>query len=350
MMPAQCHLVNPIEEKCRWDSLIVHFPDASFFHSSAWAAALIKSYSFKPFYCVWIDNDKPCAIIPILQTKTLLGKRRGVSIAFSDSCEPLYNNPEEFRRAFEGLVEIGRDNKWDSIEIRGGAKVLGAEPYFQKIYTHDINLGLAEKEIFESFRDSTKRNIRNAKKQDVEISHSTTVEALREFYRLNCLTRRGHGIPPQPWKFFCNLQANAFQHDKGFVTLASHKGVVIAANLYLLHGTKAIYKYGASDRKYQHVRPSNIVMWEGIRKCRERGCTTLNLGRTEFHHEGLLQFKRGFGSKETTINYYRYDLSNNRFVSCSAENRMMGLASRVMSRLPIPLLKLAGLVLYKYVG
>jgi len=47
--------------------------------------------------------------------------------------------------------------------------------------------------------------------------------------------------------------------------LASHKGKNIASAVYFHFGDKAIYKYGASDRKYQHLRANNLVMWEAIR-------------------------------------------------------------------------------------
>jgi len=39
-----------------------------------------------------------------------------------------------------------------------------------------------------------------------------------------------------------------------------------------------MYKFGASDSGFQHLRPNNLVMWEGIRHCAERGCERLHFG------------------------------------------------------------------------
>lgn len=349
-MEVNYQLIDPVADERQWDALLSDFPDATFFHTSAWASTLVGAYSFKPFYYVWFDKEKPSAIIPVMQTRTLRGKRRGVSLPFSDSSEPLLNKTCDFRAAFERLVQIGRENRWNFIEIRGGKRFFGAESAFQTIYSHDIDLRRDEKTIFKSFRDSTQRNIRAAERSGIEIVHSTSLDAQKNFCRLNYLTRREHGLPPQPWSFFHHLWSAALKQEKGFIIGVFYHGKAIAASLYLISGKKAIYKYGASDRRYQHLRPSNLVMWEGLKQCREKGCISLNLGRTETQHEGLLRFKRGFGCEETTVNYYRYDLLSNRFVGEPDTGATNGLSSRIMTRLPLFILRFVGNVLYKYAG
>ena len=74
----------------------------------------------------------------------------------------------------------------------------------------------------------------------------------------------------------------------------------IAASVYFHFGKAAIYKYGASDKRYQHLRPNNLVMWEAIRWCIQDGYTSLSLGRTDLDDEGLRQFKNGLGRDGTS--------------------------------------------------
>jgi hypothetical protein len=343
-------LIDPIANGQQWDVMIAEFSGSSFFHSSAWAATLIGAYSFRPFYCAWFNSGNPAALLPIMQTRTISGKRRGVSLPFSDSCEPLFKTPDDFRKTFDRVIQLGSDIRWNCIEFRGGKHLLGKNPHYEEIYTHDIDLDRSEKEILKSFRDSTQRNIRAAEKRGVEVTHSNSLGALQDFYRLNCLTRREHGIPPQPWAFFRHFWSTVLKREMGFISSASFKGKVTAANVYLIYGKKALYKYGASDHAYQQLRPSNMVMWEGAKKCRTIGCTSLNLGRTEKCHEGLLQYKRGFGCKETMINYYRFDMAQKRFVNCRDMKKQYSITHRVFSKLPIPLLRLVGDGLYKYIG
>jgi len=62
----------------------------------------------------------------------------------------------------------------------------------------------------------------------------------------------------------------------------------------------------------------------------------------------LLQFKRGWGCDEQRIDYYRYDLRSDAFVS--GRLSVSGAHTVFFRHLPMPLLKLAGTLLYRHVG
>jgi hypothetical protein len=340
--------INPLADK-RWDEFVESHAKGSFFQQSCWMQTLHESYKFVSHCLAKSDGKQLVAAIPVMETHNCFGRKRGVSLPFSDFCEPLADNENDFKAMLSECIKIGKERRWQYIELRGGETFLKNEAAFETILTHDIDLSQDENAILGSFRDSTRRNISKAQKEGVSVVHETSLESVHTFYRLNCLTRREHGLPPQPWSFFRNLWRLAIDKGNGFVTLAMHGGKPISGNLYLVHGPKAIYKYGASDKNQQHVRPSNLTMWEGIKKCREMGCKTLNLGRTELHHSGLLQFKRGFGCAETTVHYYRYDLKNGVFVK-KGTGTGIGLSAKIFSQLPIPVLRIIGNLIYKYAG
>ena len=129
--------------------------------------------------------------------------------------------------------------------------------------------------------------------------------------------------------------------------LASHKGKNIASAVYFHFGDKAIYKYGASDKRYQNLRANNLVMWEAIRWFSKNGFKEFSFGRTEPENSGLLQFKRGWGTEEKTIRYYKYDLKDNVFVKDRSKPKT---SYTLFKRMPSPLLNLAGAILYRHVG
>ena len=88
-------------------------------------------------------------------------------------------------------------------------------------------------------------------------------------------------------------------------------------------------------------------MWQAIQTFAAQGIEQLNFGRTDRDHEGLLQFKRGWGTTETTLNYYKYNLARKAFV---AEGAGIKTSYSVLKITPLPLLKLAGRLLYRHVG
>jgi lipid II:glycine glycyltransferase (peptidoglycan interpeptide bridge formation enzyme) len=197
-------------------------------------------------------------------------------------------------------------------------------------------------------RDSTRRNIKKAEKEGITVTVSTSPDSMETFCRLNAITRRDHGLPPQPRRFFRCVYDHILSKDMGFIVLASFRGSAIAANVYFCFGDQVIYKYGASDRAYQHLRANNLVMWEAIKWACDHGYSALSFGRTEPENEGLRQFKAGWGAREHLIKYYRYDLQKGAFIK--APVIINPLYKKIFSKLPIPALNMLGSILYRHMA
>jgi len=74
----------------------------------------------------------------------------------------------------------------------------------------------------------------------------------------------------------------------------------------------------------------------------------LHLGRTSLANEGLRRFKLSLGASEEAVRYCRYDFSSKRFVS--DVDRAEGWFNPVFARLPLPLLRLTGRILYPHLS
>ena len=134
----------------------------------------------------------------------------------------------------------------------------------------------------------------------------------------------------------------------GFIVTASVNNIVIAANVYFKFGNEVIYKYGASDKKFQHLRANNLVMWEAIKWSADQGFEKLCFGRTEPENKGLMQFKAGWGAKPYKIYYYKYDLQKNVFTANPSD--INPLFKKIFSKLPLPVLGMLGRILYRHMG
>src|SRR5581483_7530437 len=119
----------------------------------------------------------------------------------------------------------------------------------------------------------------------------------------------------------------------GIVVLASYQGRLIAAAVHFHMGRQAIYKYGASDKSFQHLRGNNLVMWEAIKWHARNGSAHLDMGRTSLTNEGVKRFKLGWGSEEQRIDYVKYDLRQDRFVTDSDES--FGWYNRCFQAMPV---------------
>ena len=318
------------------------------FHSACWARVLSESYGYSPAYFVSFRGGAIEALFPFMEVDSTLTGKRGVSLPFTDYCEPVVPEGLDIRDMVGDIIRFGKEYGWRYAEFRGGGS-LPAEYQPSSTYVgHMLDSGRDEEAILSSFNQGTRRNIRKAEKFGVKVTVSRSLEAVRAFFSLNCMTRRRHGLPPQPFRFFAKLHEHVLLKGHGVVALAEHDGKPVAGGIYFHFGGKAVYKYGASDKRYQDLKANNLVMWEAIRYYAARGCRSFCFGRTEPSNEGLLQFKSGWGTRERTLNYHKYDLGRGAYVTGSLGTH--GLHNSVFSNMPMPLLRLTGSLLYRHMG
>jgi len=307
-------IINPAQ--CPgWNNLLRTHSQTTFFHTANWAAVLNESYQYSPRYFAVIENNKIKTLLSLMEVNSFLTGRRGVSLPFTDQVPLISENSDQFEALLNEIATYGKKTGWKYFELRGEHPSLTQRPSSASFIVHTLDLNKNKSKIFTSFRSSTQRNIKKANRLGTIVKKETSLTAVKEFYRLNCMTRRDHGLPPQPRQFFKKLHEHVFDKNKGFVILSYHQNTPIAGAIYFHFKNHAIYKYGASDKTYQHLRPNNLVMWEAIKWFAENGFKTLNLGRTELTHHGLRQFKRGWGTTEETLTYHKYNLSKDCFVA-----------------------------------
>lgn len=276
-------IVNPITYP-GWDDLVLSTPGHSFFHSSSWARVLSESYGYTPLYFTVIENGNLRALVPVMEVNSFLTGRRGVSLPFTDYCEPIVDEGISFRDLFDQIIDYGKKRDWKYIELRGGSSLFAPDssrlqpptsnlaplsptsdlgpvssfleprtlhlaPVSHSYLGHTLNLTNGEERIFSSFRESAKRNVRKALREGVGVEISNSLESVEEFYKLNCLTRREHGLPPQPYHFFEKILQHIISRGLGFVALASRNDQNIAGGVFFHFGERAIYKYWSFRQK-----------------------------------------------------------------------------------------------------
>jgi hypothetical protein len=337
-------VVNPLHEP-GWDLLLQSSDQTTFFHTSAWARVLSESYGYSPLYFIAIDGGLLTGLVAVMDVKSFLTGNRGVSLPFSDECQPIAKDQETFEKLFNELIAFGRRTGWKYIEIRGGDDFLPNAPSSADYCVHTLELGSDEGIVSQRFKSNIRRNINKAEKEGVTVAINRSREAVAAFYRLHCGTRRYHGLPPQPWPSFEKIYEYIILAGKGFVALAEYQKRCIAGAVYTIFRDQAIYKYGASDRNYLSLRGNNLVMWAAIRWCCRNGIRSLNLGRTASGNQGLLQFKRAWGTTEERLEYRKFVFREDMFVERESNSRSYYSIFRVM---PIPLLRLVGNLLYRH--
>jgi hypothetical protein len=339
-------IIDPTETR-DWDSLLLRTEKTDFFHSSGWAKVLKESYRYKPLYFTSSENGRLHLSLPLMEVHSLLTGKRGISLPFADQCIPFSLDRQILHKAVNMCIDYGRRAGWRYIEWRANSYHDNNVPSWADYYKHEISLSGSEALLFARLIPSNRRNINKAIRAGLYIERSSSWDAVNSFYILNSLTRKRHGLPPQPLRFFKMVFEHIISVGHGLVISASYKNKIIASSIYFHFGKQALYKYGASETGSLHLRPNNLIMWEAIKWYRDHKFETISLGRTEMDNPGLLRYKQSWGAKESRLRYYRYDCKGSSFLA-----NMPGKAfyKKILSRTPMGLLRVIGRLIYRHVG
>lgn len=298
--------------------------------------------------CIGVfEEEKLCAILPLLEVSSWITGSRAVCLPFSDVCGPLLPNDRYQELICQYLSREMLERNWKYVEIRGLVKGCAFLPA-TLFKGHQLKLQDNADEVFRTLKNPTQRGVRKAEREGVTTQRSCTADALNEFIRLNAITRKKHGLPPQPDKFFSNIYSNLLKQDLGFILTAHYRNNTVAAAMFFCFQKTIYYKYGASDERYLNLRPNNLIFWSAIQWGCHEGHNLLDFGRTEVTNEGLLNFKRGWGTAESDLCYYRLQRDGSQGVIDSPG--LLARAKPIFQRLPVPALKLIGKIIYRHVG
>jgi lipid II:glycine glycyltransferase (peptidoglycan interpeptide bridge formation enzyme) len=338
-------LVNPVYDP-EWDRLAISHPNYGFSHSAAWARVLSKTYGHEPVYLGCSRRGELAALIPMMEVRSPLTGRRGVCLPFTDFCGPLEFGEGASGFAMGKLTEVALERQWKYFELRGGRTFQPSTTPGCVFYGHALDLRRGTEDLFARFRSSVRRALRKAGRSGLGVQVTRNREAVLDFYRLHTQTRRRHGLPPQPLSFFLNIHDEIIKAGFGFVVMATKGSHPIAAAVFFHFGKNAVYKFCASDDRYQQFRGNNLVLWEGIRFLTQHGAETLHLGRTSRDNIGLRRFKLTWGTEEETIEYRKFSVAGG--ASVISRHCPSGLHDLVFGSLPLVVNRLAGSIIYPH--
>jgi hypothetical protein len=309
---------------------------------------LHETYGHRPAYFCRLAAGQLAELLPVMEVSSRWTGRRGVSLPFTDFCAPLGGGEGDNHALYDAALAYGRQRGWRYLECRGAVPGCRNALPSLAFYGHVIDLEAGPDALFKGLDGAVRRGIRKAEGARLQIEFGVGLESVRTFYALHCQTRKRHGLPPQPFRFFENIARHVLDQGQGGVFIARAGLTQVAAAVFFHQGRQALYKFGASDYAFQSLRPNNLVMWEAMKRYVGEGFTRLHLGRTSLANEGLRRFKLGFAASEHRIEYSKYDFSRREFVVDT--DRAEGWFNRVFRCLPLPLLRLAGRVLYPHLS
>jgi len=306
-------IIDPTTDH-RWDEFVSDHPFGWICHLSGWGQALERSFKhIKGHYLAVLDEEgmRIRSALPLFEVRSWLTGDRLVSIPFATLCDPLISSSEDFETLMDATLELAATLKISRIQIRARAsdaliqdKRLSSTRFYQH---HYLSLKPEPDKLLKTFnRTCVRQKISRANKSDLTLRRADGKSDLFEFYRVFCMTQKRLGLPPLPYAFFLALWDAFAQTGNAVVFMAEKNGQVIAGIVLFVFGRRASLEVAGWDEAHQKVCPNHYLYWEAIKYARENGCHIFDFGRTSPNNQGLMTFKKHWGTQVIDLPEYQY--------------------------------------------
>jgi hypothetical protein len=341
--------LNPLQD-LRWQRFVDHHPRASLFHTTCWLEALRRTYGYEPVVYTTTPPGKELSNgLVFCLIRSWLSGGRLVSLPFSDHCEPLAVG-DDLAELMDWLKATRHRKRWKYVELRPvspnehahNCDVIKSETFSLQVLDLKPNLDT----LFHNFHKScVQRKIHRAERENLAYEAGRSDELIKKFYDLLLLTRRRHGLPPQPLVWFRNAVTSL--GSRLLIRVASKQGQPVAGIVTIQYRDTLVYKYGASDSRFNNLGGNSLLFWRSIQDAKRDGLVKFDFGRSEPDNSGLVTFKQNWGAVSRPLEYYRLPARQPFHLYSGWRTR---LAKSVFSIMPDSLFTATGKLLYRHIG
>ena len=340
--------VDPITDP-RWRQLVTQRA-TTLFHSTSWLGVLAGTYDFPVRATLVLDDvGRPTAGMAHVTIQDFMDARIN-SVPFSDFCDPLVSDYEQWRTLVDVLLDGRR-----RVDLRClHNEVPLRDDRFSVVdraLWHAIDVRRDEDAIWTALPSSARRALRRARQAGVDVRVAQNESDLQAFYDLHVQVRKyKYGLLAQPYAFVKNIWDTFVETDHGALLLATIGERIVAGVMFLEWQDTLYYKFNASDMAHLDVRPNDLVLWEGMRHAQKRGLDRVDFGLTDSDQDGLIRYKRKYATEEKTVTLLRHQPPGLPSDSDQLARGMLRDVSRLLTDASVPdkVSARAGEVLYRY--
>jgi FemAB-related protein (PEP-CTERM system-associated) len=330
-------------ETVEWDAFVRSTAAGSPFHLIAWKQAVEQTFGHRAHY-LWAGRGGGLeGVLPLFEIRGLLGGRGLVSTPYA-----VYGGicaASEAARTV--LVDAARDLARrigaEYVELRHRVGQTVDLPTKSLYVTFARGLCTSEEENLIAIPRKQRRMTRQGAKHGLRAE--TGLQHLDDFWHVYAHSVHSLGSPVFPRRLFHSL-AHEFGKDCELLTVWKD-GQMQAGVLSLFYEDQVLPYYGGALQDALQYSVNDFMYWELMCHAARAGCRTFDFGRSR-EGTGAYHFKRHWGFEPAPLPYQYILAEGGRMPDLSPSNPKMRLAVRAWKRLPLPLTKVVGPRLTKY--
>jgi hypothetical protein len=173
-----------------WRYFLDSCDSTKIYHTPEWRHFLESTFGYEPFYLFSKDGSGYIdGLLPLFYVKSKITGNRLCSVPFSHICGYIGSNDSKDKLINEGIRVYSRLNA-SYFEVRDLVSLNGFHSK-NSFSTYILDLCPDIGEVWSKLEKKSSRwAIKKSEKIGVRIESTTSIEDLKEFYELNCITKR----------------------------------------------------------------------------------------------------------------------------------------------------------------
>ena len=321
-----------------WDKYVNQHPARTFSHRWGWSLVLAKSFGIKPYYIIARQENSIVGVLPLAYMKSLLFGKYLISLPWLDYGGPLADNEEIALGLSEYSETIARENNCRFVEHRAIKNPIPGLLDKRQKFSFVMDLSGSEEDVWKGIDGKAKNQVRKAEKSNLTVKFGKG-EMLDDFYKIFAFNMRDLGTPVWP-KSLYGEQFRHF-HDDTEMALVMMGDAPIAGALIIHYQDYSAVPSASSYYKYRNLCPNNIMYWEIIRHCRNRGSMKFDFGRSTLN-AGTYNFKKQWVKNPSELLWQYKLLKIDDLPELNPANPKFKMAINIWRRLPLPIANYLG--------
>jgi FemAB-related protein (PEP-CTERM system-associated) len=324
-------------ETIEWDAFVRTVDEGTPFHLTAWKRAVEHAFGLRAHYLMAREGSTIQGVLPLFECRGLLGGRALISVPYAVYGGICATSMQARRALMEAAITLGRRCGAGYVELR------------QK---RDQGLGLPTKSLYYTFARSISkddeenaaaipRKQRRMTRQGAKFGLRAEIgrDHVDAFYEIYAHSLHNLGSPVFPRKLLAGVH-EAFDKECQLLTVWKDDRMV-AGVMTLFYEDQALPYYGGAYRDTFAYAVNDFMYWELMRYAARTGYRVFDFGRSR-EGTGPYDFKRHWGFEPVPLPYQYILLRGQALPDLSPSNPKFSLAQRVWRRLPLPVTKVVG--------
>lgn len=259
----------------KWDRYVTAASTGLPLHLSGWRDVLRSTYGYETCYLLARDPQHIVGVLPLFFVPSFLTGKRAMTLPGALCAE----DKEIAASLIEEALNLCSDAGLARVLIQDSRQELPQKWHSESQHVYWlVDLGQSEEALWKKLDSNIRRQVRKAKKNNLEVEVDRSGELLDPFYEVFSHFTHQAGTPVFGRSFLENI-INTFPNGFNIAVVWS-EGTPIAAYFQLEMNDTIYGMWGAALPETLKLRPAYLALWEIMRDGIENEFTSLDMGRS----------------------------------------------------------------------